>query len=44
LTARHRPGRRAQSPHTHQHGFGGAEHWAQVFDDPSRDAWQKPHQ
>ena len=35
---------RAQSPHTHQHGFGGAEHWAQVFDDPSRDAWQKPHQ
>ena len=35
---------RAQSPHTHQHGFGGAERWAQVFDDPSRDAWQKPHQ
>ena len=35
---------RAQSPHTHQHGFGGAEHWAQVFDDPSRDAWQKPHE
>jgi ubiquinone/menaquinone biosynthesis C-methylase UbiE len=35
---------RAQSPHTHQHGFGGAEHWARVFDDPSRDAWQKPHE
>ncbi len=34
----------AQSPHTHQHSFGGAEHWAEVFDDPSRDAWQKPHQ
>ena len=34
----------AQSPHTHQHSFGGAEHWAQVFDDPSRDAWQKPHE
>ena len=34
----------AQSPHTHRHGFGGAEHWARVFDDPSRDAWQKPHQ
>lgn len=34
----------AQSPHTHQHGFGGAEHWARVFDDPSRDAWQKPHE
>jgi ubiquinone/menaquinone biosynthesis C-methylase UbiE len=35
---------RAQSPHTHQHSFGGAERWAEVFDDPSRDAWQKPHQ
>ena len=34
----------AQSPHTHQHSFGGAERWAEVFDDPSRDAWQKPHQ
>jgi predicted methyltransferase len=34
----------AQSPHTHQHSFGDAEKWAQVFDDPKRDAWQKPHQ
>mgnify|MGYP002390544517 CR=1 FL=1 len=34
----------AQTPHTHQHGFGGAEHWASVFDDPARDAWQKPHE
>jgi cyclopropane fatty-acyl-phospholipid synthase-like methyltransferase len=34
----------AQTPHTHQHSFAGAEHWAQVFDDPARDAWQKPHQ
>ncbi len=34
----------AQSPHTHQHSFGGAERWAEVFDDPGRDAWQKPHQ
>lgn len=34
----------AQSPHTHQHRFSGAEHWARVFDDPARDAWQKPHQ
>ncbi|MGP1679110.1 MAG: class I SAM-dependent methyltransferase [Burkholderiales bacterium] len=34
----------AQSPHTHMHSFAGAEHWAQVFDDPERDAWQKPHQ
>jgi predicted methyltransferase len=34
----------AQTPHTHQHGFGDAEKWAQVFDDPKRDAWQKPHE
>ena len=27
----------AQTPSTHQHSFGGAEHWAQVFDDPARD-------
>lgn len=34
----------AQTPHTHQHGFTGAEQWAKVFDDPARDEWQKPHQ
>ena len=34
----------AQSPHTHDHSFSGAEHWAKVFDDPKRDAWQKPHE
>jgi len=34
----------AQSPHTHEHVFSGAEKWAQVFDDPQRDAWQKPHE
>lgn len=34
----------AQSPHTHQHGFGDAGKWAQIFDDPKRDAWQKPHE
>ena len=34
----------AQSPHTQQHGFGDAERWAHVFDDPKRDAWQKPHE
>ncbi len=34
----------AQAPHTHQHSFAGAEHWAKVFDDPARDAWQKPHE
>jgi predicted methyltransferase len=34
----------AQSPSTHQHSFGDAEKWSHVFDDPKRDAWQKPHQ
>jgi len=34
----------AQSPQTHQHSFGDAERWSQVFDDPKRDAWQKPHE
>ncbi len=34
----------SQTPHTHQHGFSGAEAWARVFDDPDRDRWQKPHE
>ena len=34
----------AQTPHTHQHAFKDAERWAHVFDDPARDAWQKPHE
>jgi predicted methyltransferase len=34
----------AQAPHTHDHSFGDAQKWAQVFDDPKRDAWQKPHE
>jgi len=33
----------AQTPETHQHSFGDAERWSHVFDDPQRDAWQKPH-
>ena len=33
-----------QTPHTHQHSFKDAEKWSHVFDDPQRDAWQKPHQ
>jgi SAM-dependent methyltransferase len=37
-------GAAAQAPHTHQHGFHDAGKWAQVFDDPARDAWQKPHE
>jgi len=34
----------SQSPSTHQHSFGDAEKWSHVFDDPQRDAWQKPHE
>ena len=34
----------AQAPHTHDHSFSGAENWSQVFDDPKRDATQKPHE
>ncbi len=34
----------AQTHHTHQHSFEGAEQWAKEFDDPDRDAWQKPHE
>ena len=34
----------AQTPSTHHHSFSGAEHWAHIFDDPQRDAWQKPHE
>ena len=26
----------------YQHSFGHAESWAKEFDDPARDAWQKP--
>lgn len=33
-----------QSPPTHEHSFHNAEKWAHVFDDPARDAWQKPHE
>lgn len=34
----------AQSPHSHEHRFSDAERWAKVFDDPARDAWQKPRE
>lgn len=33
----------AQSPQDHRHSFGDAEKWSHVFDDPERDAWQRPH-
>ena len=34
----------AQTPPSNQHSFGDADKWAKVFDDPERDAWQKPHE
>lgn len=34
----------AQPPYAHERSFGGAENWARIFDDPRRDAWQKPHE
>jgi len=34
----------AQSHHTGHHKFSDAEQWAKKFDDPKRDAWQKPHE
>jgi len=34
----------AQAPHTHDHSFSDAQRWAKEFDDPKRDAWQKPHE
>jgi len=34
----------AQTPHTMDHGFSGAEQWAKSFDDPKRDASQKPRE
>jgi SAM-dependent methyltransferase len=32
----------ARAADHHQHSFSGAEKWAKIFDDPERDAWQKP--
>jgi predicted methyltransferase len=37
------PATAQQHPHA-QHRFDDAERWARVFDDPERDAWQKPHE
>src|SRR5256885_7904291 len=34
----------AQAPHTHEHRFEDADKWSEVFDDPKRDSWQKPHE
>ena len=45
LAACEHAGSPARSARGHAHGhhsFEGAEQWAQRFDDPARDAWQKP--
>lgn len=34
----------SHSPGTAHHRFGDAKRWSRVFDDPARDAWQKPDQ
>src|SRR5262245_26890408 len=34
----------AQTSHTREHAFSDAERWAKIFDDPARDAWQKPRE
>lgn len=34
----------AQSHHTGHHSFSDAAAWSKKFDDPKRDAWQKPHE
>jgi cyclopropane fatty-acyl-phospholipid synthase-like methyltransferase len=33
-----------RSDRGHHRSFQNAEHWAKQFDDPARDAWQKPDQ
>jgi SAM-dependent methyltransferase len=32
----------SHSPGTHHHDFHDARRWSEVFDDPGRDAWQRP--
>src|SRR5262245_59762164 len=34
----------APAQHMHEHRFSDAERWAKIFDDPARDAWQKPQE
>lgn len=34
----------AAQPATTHHDFADVEHWTRVFDDPQRDAWQKPEE
>jgi ubiquinone/menaquinone biosynthesis C-methylase UbiE len=41
--ARQRPAHGAHDA-TARHSFENVEHWVAVFDDPARDAWQKPRE
>lgn len=34
----------ASTPDGHHHDFGDVDEWARTFDDPMRDAWQKPEE
>lgn len=47
-TSRPAPGHGPAGGHQHprgmHHSFSGAARWAQVFDDPDRDVWQKPEE
>lgn len=36
------PAHAPSGKHHRDHSFAGAEEWAKRFDDPSRDAWQRP--
>lgn len=40
--AAHERASQADAPSHAHHGFSGAEEWARRFDDPARDAWQRP--
>jgi SAM-dependent methyltransferase len=42
--AGHAPGHHRQDRATATHDFEDVGHWVSVFDDPARDAWQKPAQ
>jgi cyclopropane fatty-acyl-phospholipid synthase-like methyltransferase len=34
----------ASAQQMHEHRFSDAERWAKIFDDPARDAWQRPQE
>jgi len=38
----HRGGAHGETGHDPHHGFADAERWAERFEDPARDAWQRP--